>query len=88
MATVLVHLKTKDYASWRKVFDDYAEGRKQSGLTNFHILRSSDDPNEVFVQSETSDSEKAKAFLSSPDIRSAMQTTLAGPPEVHILNEV
>lgn len=87
MAIVLVHLKIKDYASWKNGFDAAAESRKAGGLTNTQIFRSTDDPNEVFVQSDIDDVAKAKQFMTSAEVKSAMEKSgIVGAPGIHFLN--
>jgi quinol monooxygenase YgiN len=87
MPVVMVQLKVKDYASWKVGFDATAEHRKAGGLTNTHVLRSTDDPNEIFVQSDTADTAKAKEFLTSPEVRAGMEKSgVIGTPTIHLLN--
>ena len=89
MSVVLVQLKTTDYAAWKNVFEGTAAMREAAGLTNTRILRSADDPNEVFVRSDTNDLAKAKQFLTSPEVRTMMEKSgLVGPPAIHFLNPV
>lgn len=87
MSVVIVHIKTKEYSAWKSGFDNTEEMRKAGGLTNTRILRSTDDPNELFIESDTSDVAKAKQFLTSPDVRSSMEKSgVIGQPEIHFLN--
>jgi hypothetical protein len=72
MGILIVRHKVKDYSTWRPEFDRHASAQKSASLTNPRVFRSSDDPNEVVIFFTTSDTAKAKDFVSSPDLKSTM----------------
>jgi quinol monooxygenase YgiN len=87
MPTLAAQITIGDYKKWRPVFDKYKPLRDKAGLTSVRVYRDADDPQELIVWSETSDTAKAREALSSPEIRNAMQEAGAvGPPKIHIIS--
>ena len=87
MGLVIVRHKVKDFAAWKRSFDEHASARGAAGLSNARLLRSVDDPSEVVLLLDTDDIAKAKQFIASPDLKAAM--TAAGvvdKPDVWVLN--
>jgi hypothetical protein len=60
-----------DFSSWKRVFDSHAAAQRESGLRVEKVLRNLEDPNEVFLLFEVSDLEKARGFVSSPEVPGA-----------------
>lgn len=61
MAFMVMNLETPGYDEWKGMFDSDPVGRKD--VAKGHILlRSVDNPNEVFVRVEFASVEDAKAF--------------------------
>ena len=88
MGFIIIRHKVKDFASWKKVFDDHAPARGTAGLSNAQLFRSADDPSEVVILFDTDDIAKAKQFIWSADLKSAM--TAAGvidKPDVFVLTD-
>ena len=44
-----IHHKVKDYAAWRKGYDDHEKARNAVGITNGRVFRSAEDPNDVLT---------------------------------------
>ena len=44
-----IHHKIKDYAAWRKGYDDHEKARHAAGVTNGRVFRSAEDPNDVLI---------------------------------------
>ncbi|MGB2954222.1 MAG: hypothetical protein WBB74_12650 [Gaiellaceae bacterium] len=61
MAFILGIFDTKDYDTWKQMFDSDPAGRKQSA-TKHRVFRAVDNPNEVFVSVEFPTAEDAKSF--------------------------
>ena len=40
MGLVIVRHKVKDFAAWKRVFDDHASARGSAGLSNTRLFRS------------------------------------------------
>src|SRR5262245_9924331 len=72
MGTLVIRHKVKDYGKWRPAFDGHARAQTSAGLTNPRVFRSSDDKNEVVILFDTDDTNKAKDFVASPDLKEAM----------------
>ena len=80
MAFMVGDFVVEDYATWKELFDSDPVGRKETAKGHV-LLRSLDDPNEVFVRVEFDSAEEAKAFreklLGSGALASANVKTLA-----------
>ena len=86
MPYVLIVTKVEDFAKWKPAYDAHESIRKAAGLTQRHLLRNADNPNEVVLLFEVSDLEKARAFASSADLRQKMQESgVVGKPELYFL---
>lgn len=72
-AFMLVRHKVKDFAAWKAGYDGHRPKRLEAGLTEKHLLRSADDPNEVVILFEAQDLSQARAFAASADLRQKMQ---------------
>jgi hypothetical protein len=87
MALVIVRHKVKDFATWKNAFDAHASARGTAGLSNTRLFRSVDDPSEVVILFDTDDIGKAKQFIESPELKSAMAAAgVVDNPDVFILN--
>jgi hypothetical protein len=61
MASVVGVFRTDDYEGWKRMFDSDPAGRKQAGKGH-RVMRSVDDPSEVFVRTDFDSVEEAQAF--------------------------
>jgi hypothetical protein len=61
MAWILGHFDVGDYDAWKPMFDSDPAGRKQGGKGH-RVLRSVENPSEVFVSVEFPSVDEAKAF--------------------------
>ena len=68
-----VHLKVKDYATWRTAYDGHEKGRVSAGITNGRVFRSAEDPNDVVILQDVADVAKARTWFGSDDLKAAMQ---------------
>ena len=50
-----IHHKVKDYAAWRKGYDDHEKARHAAGVTNGRVFRSAEDPNDVLILQDVAD---------------------------------
>jgi len=88
MVNMLIQLKVKDFAEWKKVFDSVAGLRRSSGELSEQIFRDASDPNNVTTITKWNSLENAQKFSQSPELKAAMEKAgVAGPPSVHFLNE-
>lgn len=88
MITVLSHIKVREYAKWRPVFDELKPLRDSHSLVSEQVLRNSANPNEVFVEMNFRDAAAARAYMTSNDLRQAMQRAGVLPsPEITYLEQ-
>jgi len=89
MVNVLVSHKIADYQKWRATFDASLSFRQQSGEQSCRIFQSSEDPHKFSLLFEWESAEKARKFMSSPDLQARMdQAGVVGPPLIEFLNEL
>ena len=72
MAKQITNVIVKDYASWLPGFNSAAEMRTQAGVTNPRIYQNVTDPNDVVIVLDVADAAKARALMSSDEIKAAM----------------
>src|ERR1700734_2133474 len=68
-----IHHKVKDYAAWRKGYDNHEKSRHAAGVTNGKVFRSAEDPNDILILQDVADVAKARAWLAAPDLKTAME---------------
>ena len=82
MAFMVHHLKVDDFDEFKSLFDSDPVGRKQAAKGHL-MLRSLDNPNEVFTRVEFDSVEEAKAFKERLLASGALdRTTVLTPPTV------
>ena len=62
---VLIRHKVRDFSEWKRGYDAHLPKRTEAGLTEKHLLRGANDPNEVVLLLEAKDQNRAKAFVES-----------------------
>jgi len=68
-----IHHKVRDYSAWRTAYNGNEKSRLSAGITNGRVFRSAEDPNDVVVLQDVADLAKARTWLGSDDLKSAMQ---------------
>ena len=63
MYVVRIQHPVRDFDTWKKAFDSDPIGREKSGVRRYHILRSTDESNEVMVDLELESLEQAEMVL-------------------------
>jgi hypothetical protein len=82
VAFMVHHLRTDDFDTWKPMFDADPVGRKQAAKGHT-MLRSVENPNEVFTRVEFDSVEDAKAFRERLIASGALdRTTVLTPPTV------
>ena len=61
MASMVGVFRTDDYESWKRMFDSDPAGRKEAAKGH-RVMRSVDDPSEVFVRVDFGSVDEAQAF--------------------------
>ena len=75
-----------DFAKWKPVYDAHLSARQKAGLTEEHLFRNADDPNEVLLLFSAEDIDKAKAFIASDDVRQTMaKAGVSDKPDIYFL---
>jgi heme-degrading monooxygenase HmoA len=88
MATMLIQLKVKDFADWKKVFDSGDIMRKSNGEISHQVYQDAGDPNELTTVFKWNSLANAQKFAQSTELRTAMADAgVQGPPHVHFLKE-
>src|SRR5580700_12336344 len=78
-----IHHKVTDYTAWRKGYDAHEQSRRTAGITNGRVFRRAEDPNDVVVLQDVADVAKARTFVASEDLKTAMQKSgVLGSPSI------
>jgi hypothetical protein len=78
-----IHIKVKDYGTWRTGYDEREKSRVSAGITNGRVFRNAQDPNDVVILQDVADVAKARAWLGSDDMKATMQKSgVVGSPNV------
>jgi hypothetical protein len=84
---LLVISKVANYAKWLPEYESHDSVRTASGLHNYVVARGAKDTNTVMVALKMDDTAKAKAFISSPDLKARMKKSgTVGPPTIRFLD--
>ena len=70
---VEINHTVKDYATWKKAFDNDSVARKASGLEFIVIGKGDDNPNNLTIALTATDVQKAKSFASAPRLKEVME---------------
>ena len=68
-----IHIKVKDYSTWRPSYDGNEKGRLSAGITNGRVFRNAQDPNDVVILQDVADVAKARTWLGSDEMKATMQ---------------
>jgi hypothetical protein len=86
-AYLLVRHKVREFSEWKRAYDAHLPTRQAAGLTDKHVLRGTQDPNEIILLFEAQDLNRAMAFASSTDLMQTMQKAgVVDKPDVYFLN--
>ena len=84
---VLVRHKVKNFSEWKRGYDAHLPKRVEAGLTEKHLLRGTQEPNEVVVLFEAKDLGRARTFAESTDLKEVMQKAgVMDRPDIYFLN--
>ncbi|HUL24264.1 MAG TPA: hypothetical protein VLW44_00635 [Streptosporangiaceae bacterium] len=88
-ATLAIRHQVRDYAAWRKAYDEAEPLRAQYGCTAHRVMRLPDDGNALFVTHDFPSAEHAGAFAHDPALQEAMgRAGVEGAPRVEIFTDV
>jgi heme-degrading monooxygenase HmoA len=89
MATMLIQIRVKDFAEWKKAFESGSGLRKSNGELSHQIYQDASDPNKISALFKWDTLTKAQKFSQSPELKAAMmEAGVQGPPSASFLNEV
>ena len=86
MHYLIVQHTIEDYGKWRLVFDADEGFRQGYGIRDPEVFRGADSPNELLLKFRVDSLERAREFISAPDLRETMaRGGVVGIPEVHFI---
>lgn len=78
-----LHIKVKDFNAWRTAYNGHEKERASVGITNGRVFRLADDTNDVVILQDVADVAKARTWLGSPEMKSAMEKSgVVGSPTI------
>ena len=88
-ATLVVEHKVRDYAAWRKVYDELEPLRVQHGCIAQRVMQVPGEANNLFVTHDFPSAEQAAGFAHDPALAAGMeQAGVDGPPRINIFTDV
>jgi len=88
-AILAVRHHVRDYAAWRKVYDEIEPLRVQYGCTAKRVMQLTGDGNELFITHDFTTAEQAEGFAHDPALREGMQRAgVEGAPRIEIFTDV
>lgn len=85
---VTVTFKVANYSKWKIGYEGHDSARLANGIHNYVIGRGLQDSNMVMVAMKIDDTAKAKAFVKSPGLKTAMQKSgVVGAPMISFITE-
>ena len=89
MATLFVRHEVEDFATWKKVYDDFNAERATMGVTGHGVYQTEGDPNDVTIYHHFETMDAAKAFVQSSRVREVMTAAgVKGQPTVWFTTRV
>lgn len=86
--TAVIQHRVKDYDTWHKAYDGFADTQKSGGVTRESVHRASDDPSNVLVIHGFGTLAEAETFLNGSELRDTMQQAgVEGRPRVEIYQD-
>jgi heme-degrading monooxygenase HmoA len=86
MRYLLVRQKVAEFDRWKSAYDAHLPSRQMAGLKEQHLLRNIDEPGEVLILFEVEDLQKAREFVDSADLRTAMEKAgVVDKPDIYHL---
>ena len=85
MVVMLCRNRVVDFEKWKRVFDSNPTALRNAGLRLTNLWRDVEEPNNVFFLFEVADTDKARAFISSPAAAETGRTSGVLDGECHFL---
>jgi hypothetical protein len=88
MVRLFVRHQVADYEGWRRGYDDFDAARRGMGVRGDAVFQKLDDPNDVTAWHDFDTLDDAQAFLSSPELKVAMEAAgVTGEPQIWLASE-
>ncbi len=88
-ATLIVRHNVRDYAAWRKVYDELEPVRAEHGCTAQRVMRLPDNGNDLLITHDFPTADQAGSFAHDPALRAGMERAgVGGPPRIEIFTDV
>ena len=84
MASIVGVFETGDYETWKRMFDSDPVGRRQAAQGH-RVMRSVDNPNEVFVRVDFDSVDEAKTFRERLLASNALDAEVSSDPDLRRL---
>jgi quinol monooxygenase YgiN len=87
MATIIIHHEVKDYDSWRQVFDNVEDLRRENGERSAQVFRDAGNPNLVSAVVTYDTVEAAQAWFGNDQLKAKMsEAGVVGKPDIRYLD--
>jgi len=88
MATLFIRHRVKNYADWKKVFDNFAPARRAGGEISYIVGHVAGKPNNLCLTFRWDTASNASKFLKSKELRAAMKDAgVSEKPQILIIEE-
>jgi hypothetical protein len=86
-ANIAVQLTIGDYDDWRPVFNKHKQMREEKAdIKSERVYCDADNPTEVLLWFETTDTAKTREVLQSEEVKGHMKEAgVVWPPKVHVI---
>lgn len=89
MVTLFIKAKVRAYDDWKPGYDEFAQKRKEKGVTAASVHRDVSDPTMVTVTHQFADLAAAQAFAGWEELRSAMMKGgVEGAPDIWFTEDI
>jgi quinol monooxygenase YgiN len=88
MQYVLIIHEVQDYQSWKIVFDQAADLRKEAGERSYQVLKYENNPNQIVHFSVWTSLQDAKTFFESPQLVEIRAKAGVNSPEFIYLEQL
>ncbi len=78
-----IHLKVKDFNTWRTSYNGREQSRVSAGITNGRVFRNAEDQNDLVILQDVTDVAKARTWFGSAEMKTAMEKSgVVGSPNI------
>lgn len=89
MTRMFVRHPVEDFDEWKRVYDELDQTRKEMGVKEDAVFQATNDPNDVTVWHDFDDTQSARRFAESDELRDAMEEAgVAGEPMIWFTESV